>query len=81
MFDAGNITGETEPHRKALAVINNVTALMGLLVLGFPVTTATISTTLASWVLVPVAIMGFLLTYLRPQACLAQLSTVHARIN
>ena len=40
-----NVAGENETRRKLAALTNTLTALVGLLVLGFPVTPATIRTT------------------------------------
>jgi len=45
------IAGET----KVLTFANNLIALVGLLVLGFPVTSATVKTTAVSWVLLMIA--------------------------
>ena len=50
--------------RKALAFANNLVALLGLLVLGFPVTLTTIKTTVISWALLTVATMQLVLRYL-----------------
>jgi len=66
MFAPGNIAGEIETRRKLSVFANNLVALLGLLVLGFPVTPATIRTTVASWALVAIATMQFGLRYLRP---------------
>jgi hypothetical protein len=51
---------------KVLTVANNLIALVGLLVLGFPVTSATIKTTVISWALLMVATMQLVLRYLTP---------------
>ena len=45
---------------------NNLIALVGLMVLGFPVTSATVKTTVVSWVLLMVATMQLVLSYLTP---------------
>ena len=57
-----HIAGET----KVLTVGNNLIALVGLLVLGFPVTSATIKTTVISWALLMVATMQLVLRCLTP---------------
>jgi hypothetical protein len=49
-----------------LLTFANLIALLGLLVLGFPVTSATIRTTVMSWVLLMLATMQLVLRYLRP---------------
>jgi len=50
--------------RKALAFANNLVALLGLLVLGFPVTLTTIKTTVISWALLTAATMQVVVRYL-----------------
>ncbi len=57
-----HIAGET----KALTIANNLIALLGLLILGFPVTSATIKTTAVSWALLTIATMQLVLRYLTP---------------
>jgi len=52
---------------RVLTFANNVIALLGLLVLGFPVTSATIKTTVISWALLMVATMQLVFSYLTPQ--------------
>ena len=54
--------------------MNNVTALMGLLVLGFPVTTTVVKTVL-SWTLLADATMEFVATTLGLQVRLAPIGT------
>jgi hypothetical protein len=56
------IAGET----RVLTFANNLIALVGLLVLGFPVTSATVKTTVVSWVLLMIAAMQLVLSYLTP---------------
>jgi uncharacterized membrane protein HdeD (DUF308 family) len=51
------MTGEMETSRKAAAIISNLTALLGLLVLGYPLAPATIRTMLFGWILIAVTIM------------------------
>ena len=51
---------------KALAFTNNLIALLGMLVLGFPVTSATIKTTVVGWALLVIATMELVLRYLTP---------------
>ncbi|HXY02098.1 MAG TPA: hypothetical protein VEI49_00910 [Terriglobales bacterium] len=57
MFVARNITGEPVTHRRALAFVNNVTALMGLPVLGLPVGTTNVKTIVLTWDLLAEATM------------------------
>jgi len=56
------IAGET----KVLTFANDLIALLGLLVLGFPVTSAALKTTVVSWVLLTIATMQLVLRYLTP---------------
>ena len=56
----GSMTGEIETSRKAAAIIGNLTALLGLLVLGYPLAPATIRTMLLGWILIVVTIMQFI---------------------
>ena len=51
---------------KVLTVGNNLIALAGLLVLGFPVRSATVKTTVFSWVLLMIATMQLVRKYLTP---------------
>ena len=57
-----HITGKT----KVLTFANNLIALLGLFVLGFPVTSAALKTTVISWVLLTIATMQLVLRYLTP---------------
>ena len=57
-----HITDET----KVLTFANSLIALLGLLVLGFPVTLATVKTTFASWVLLMIATLQLVRRYLTP---------------
>lgn len=57
-----HIAGET----KVLTFANNLIALLGLLVLGFPVTSAALKTTVVSWILLTIATMQLVLRYLTP---------------
>ena len=49
MFALNSVAGELEKCRRVSAFTNNLTALLGLLALGFPVSPATIRTTVAGW--------------------------------
>ena len=80
MFTAKNIAGELEPHRRVSAFMNNLAALLGLLVLGFPVSPATIRTTVAGWTLVVVASLQFILRRVE-QLDLAPIRTICARVG
>ena len=57
MYAPGWMTGEIETSRKASAIIGNLTALLGLLVLGYPLAPATIRTVLLGWILIVVSLM------------------------
>jgi len=57
-----HIAGET----KVLTFANDLIALLGLLVLGFPVTSAALKTTVVGWVLLTIATMQLVLRYLTP---------------
>ena len=57
MYAPGWMTGETETSRKAAAIIGNLTASLGLLVLGYPLAPATIRTMLLGWILIAVTTM------------------------
>ena len=60
MCAPGWMIGEIETSRKAAAIIGNLTALLGLLVLGYPLAPATIRTMLLGWILIVVTIMRFI---------------------
>jgi uncharacterized membrane protein HdeD (DUF308 family) len=81
MFAAKNIAGELEPHRRVSAFTNDLTALLGLLVLGFPVSPATIRSTVAGWILVVVASLQFVLRRVEPQLDRAPIRTICARVG
>jgi hypothetical protein len=61
------IDGET----KVLTFANNLIAVLGLLLLGFPVTSATVKTTVVSWVLLMIATMQLVRNYLTPAHTIA----------
>ena len=44
-----------------MAILGNLTALLGLLLLGFPLTPATIRTMVLGWLLIAVAITRFVM--------------------
>src|SRR5271169_3613204 len=54
------MTGEIETRRKAMALMGNLTAVLGLLVLGFPLTPSTIRSMLLGWILTVAAILQFI---------------------
>ena len=81
MFAAKNIAGELEPHRRVSAFTNNLTALLGLLVLGFPISPATIRSMVAGWMLVVVASLQFVLRRVRPRLRLAPIRAICARVG
>jgi hypothetical protein len=51
---------------KVLTFANNLIVLVGLLILGFPVTSATVKTTVVSWVLLMSATLQLVRRYLTP---------------
>ena len=55
MFADEKMTDQVQT-RKAMAFLGNLTALLGLLVLGFPLTPATIRTMVLGWLLLAIAI-------------------------
>jgi hypothetical protein len=69
-----NVAGENETRRKLAALTNTLTALVGLLVLGFPVTPATIRTTIATSALVVVATLQLVFRHITTQVRLAYTS-------
>jgi hypothetical protein len=56
------LAGET----RVLTCANNLIALVGLLVLGFPVTSGTVKTTVVSWALLMIASLQLVRRYLTP---------------
>jgi len=75
MFAAQNIEREIEKNRRLIAFTNNVIALLGLLVLGFPVTPATIRTAVAGSVLFAGATLQFVWKYTRLQTRMVLIRT------
>jgi uncharacterized membrane protein HdeD (DUF308 family) len=59
MFADGKMTNMQT--RKTMAFLGNLTALLGLLLLGFPLTPATIRTMVLGWLLIAVAITRFVI--------------------
>ena len=57
MSAPGNVTGEK--RQRAVAVMGNWIAVLGLLVLGYPLTPATIRMLLLGWVLIVAAVTRF----------------------
>ena len=58
-----HIAGET----RVLMLANSLMAFLGLLILGFPVTSATVKTTVVGWVLLTFATLKLVRRYLTPQ--------------
>jgi hypothetical protein len=67
MFAVTNIGNETEARRRLSAFTNNLMALLGLLVLGFPVIPATIKATVGAWTLIVVTATQVFVHRMRPQ--------------
>jgi hypothetical protein len=59
MSVAANMTGEMEARQRAAAFLESMAGALGLLVLGFPLTPATIRATVLGWILVVVSIIRF----------------------
>lgn len=76
MFAAKNVTSEFERRRKLIAFTNNLTAFLAVLVIGFPVTPATIRTTVAGLAVVAVASLQFVLRRMGPQVRLASVRAI-----
>jgi hypothetical protein len=62
-----NVSEQTETRRKALAFMYNSTAFLGVLVFGFPITTASVWATVFSCAQIATTIMQLALRYFRPQ--------------
>ncbi len=54
-----NMTAEMEARQRTVTFLEDMAAAMGLLVLGLPLTPATIRATLLGWILVVVSITRF----------------------
>lgn len=65
MLSATNINVGFETDRQLSSFTDNLTAFLGLLVLGFPLTSATIRTAVGSWALVTIASVQFVLQALQ----------------
>ena len=76
MFAAKNVADQVERHRRLVAFTNNLIVLLALLVLGFPVTPATIRTTVAGWAIVAVATLQFAFRRIGPQVHAAPIRTI-----
>jgi len=59
MSAPGNITGEIKARQRAVAFMGNLIAVLGLLVIGYPLAPATVRTTLLGWILIAVAITQY----------------------
>lgn len=81
MFAATSIAGEIQAGQKLSAFTSNLTALLGLLILGFPVTSATIRTMVTAWVLIVVATLQLIVNRIRPQVCPARTKTIRQQPN
>lgn len=75
MFAAKNVAREFEGRRKLSAFTNTLTALLALLVVGFPVTPATIRTTIGGWAIFAIASLQFISRRIGPAGRLAPITT------
>jgi hypothetical protein len=81
MFAVKNIAGVMERRRKLSAFANNLTALLGLLVFGFPVTPATIRTAIAGLILVAAATLQFVVRRARSRVWMAAVRAIRGQVN
>lgn len=81
MFAGKSVAGDFERRRRLSAFKNNLIALVALLLLGFPVTPATIRTAVAGWAIVAVASLQFVLRRIGPQVLLAPIRTTRERVS
>jgi len=72
MFAPANVAGEIEARQRLSAFAGYMTAFLGLLVLGVPVTAATIRATLISWALIVVITWQFIRGRLQTTRSLAR---------
>jgi uncharacterized membrane protein HdeD (DUF308 family) len=69
-----NMTAEMEARQRTVTFVQDMAAAMGLLVLGFPLTSATIRATLLGWILVVVSVTRFRFGHSQiAQTCTARL--------
>jgi uncharacterized membrane protein HdeD (DUF308 family) len=57
------MTGDIKTPRRALTFMGNLIAVLGLLVIGYPLAPATIRTVLHGWILIVIGIMQLILGY------------------
>jgi hypothetical protein len=81
MFAVTKIGDEKEARRRLSAFTSNLLALLGLLVLGFPVSAATIRTTVGAWTLTVVAATELFVLRIRPQVCHGRTRTIRQAVN
>lgn len=81
MYAVNNVPGEIERRRRLSAFKNNLTALVSLVLLGFPVTPATIRTIVAGWAILAVASLQSVLRRIGPQVRLAPIRTTRERVS
>ncbi len=68
------MNGGIETHRRAAAFMGNVITILGLLVLGYPLSPAALRSMLLGWVLFVVATMQFIWMHFRPTGTCVALS-------
>lgn len=77
MLAAKYVAGEFESRQRLSAFTKTLIAILALLVLGFPVTPATIRTTVAGWAIVVVASLQFVFRRIGLQGRLVPIRTIH----
>jgi hypothetical protein len=61
MSARGNMTDETKTRRRATGFMASLIAMLSLVVIGYPLTPATIRTTLVGWTLIVAVLTRFIL--------------------
>lgn len=81
MLAGKNVTGNFERRRRLSAFTNNLAALLALVLLGLPVTPATIRTMVTGWAIVAIASLQFVLRRSGPPVRLAPIRTTGERVS
>lgn len=76
------MTDETKTRRRAMAFMGNLIAILGLVVISYPLAPATIRTMLIDWILVVAVIMRFILgRRFQPMRYAVTLRSVRVRLT